>query len=147
MNDLRSSGMTVPRGSFLGARTIDGFAHFTDLERNDERGLPDCILVKDYDPLRRTFTLTNDGVPDEATELLWFFMKTFPDDRFVFGHTMNDRHGLECPPETEKRIKGYLAIMKESRTNNPAILNGIWSLRSSDLASLMEGLKEHLKDG
>lgn len=135
LKDLASKGVKVPDGSSLAIRSIDGFYYFRDLAASSSDPASNVVSIVNYDPVRRTFILSGNGVVDDRCELFWFAFEAFPEDHVLF-HSSGDLVPDGSLDLLEERLSFNFGILKSWNKENSLKNGAVFLFRGRDLNSL-----------
>ncbi len=136
LREVEESGGTVPGGSSLSIRTIDGFVQIKDL-KNISMDIGATVRVIEHDPSRGTFLVGGDGEADLITEISWYVLRALPGVH-VLLFIPNDNGPLDTPRDRSKRISQMLDVARMVKEEDEVILNGLKIVKLSSLKELKD---------
>ena len=136
VKEVEESGGTIPGGSSLSIRSIDGFIQIKDL-KNISMDTGATVRVIEHDPSRGTFLVGGDGEADLITEISWYVLRALPDVHVLLFIPYGDG-SLDLSKDRSKRISQMLDVARLVKEEDEVILKGLKIVKLISLKELKD---------
>lgn len=117
LKELKEKGISIPDNSSLAVRSVDGYYYFRSLNTLGSDKGSDIVSIVNYDPVRRTFILSGNGVLDDLCEFFWYTFEAFSTDMMIF-HSNSSNEDFRAPDQMDERVSFNISRLQSWRDSD-----------------------------